>query len=581
VQESQVAVVTGGARGIGFAVATALAADGYHVVILDNGVQLDGTGQDAGPANDAVAQIGARGGSAEAAFCDAGDAAAVRATIADVLARHGRIDVLANVAGILRPGPFLHDTADTWAAVLSVHLGGHLNAIAAVLPGMLARHEGRIINITSTSALLGSRRQPAYSAAKQAVVGLTRVLAPVLARWGVAINAISPAAASRMSTGAQAAPDPDRDERSAELTDREPGHVGRFASWLAGPGAAGVTGRVFLVSGGYVIEYEHLRPWKWSAVPPGADPDQVAERVRWVLGRPHPTVIGPWPTRDFGLAEIDRQWEGTGVSAELAAAAAAAVGGGPGGPDAHAAGATGQPGAGWTAAVARVPGLPDVAVVGAAEGSSAAALLAGLRPGRPGADAAGGQAELTKPAAPPAGVIVFPSGCGPAAPPAAGTRDQGGLESAADVVLPPPGETCPVIVELLHQLQSALALAGRDGGRSVLVVLPPWRDDGALACALAWYAAVGLIRGTAATEAIYGVRVNGLVVERGHEQLGAAMAGYLLSEDSHWLNGYLLTADGLGAGVLSDERPRWQGHYPGAEFRLPAAIGRELGLHGS
>ncbi len=83
--------------------------------------------------------------------------------------------MLANVAGILRPGPFLHDTADTWAAVLSVHLGGHLNAIAAVLPGMLARREGRIINITSTSALLGSRRQPAYSAAKQAVVGLTRV----------------------------------------------------------------------------------------------------------------------------------------------------------------------------------------------------------------------------------------------------------------------------------------------------------------------------------------------------------------------------------------------------------------------
>ncbi len=238
--------------------------------------------------------------------------------------------------------------------------------------------------------------------------------------------------------------------------------------------------------------------------------------------------------------------------------------------------------AGWTAAVARVPGLPDVAVVGAADGSSAAALLAQLRARRPGADAAGGQAEATEPASPPAGVIVFPSGCGPAAPPTAGTRDQGGLEGVADVVLPPPGGNLPRGRGApLHQLQSALALAGRDGGRSVLVVLPPWRDDGALACALAWYAAVGLIRGTAATEAIYGVRVNGLVVERGHEQLGAAMAGYLLSANSHWLNGYLLTADGLGAGVLSDERPRWQGHYPGAEFRLPAAIGRELGLHGS
>ncbi len=86
------------------------------------------------------------------------------------------------------------------------------------------------------------------------------------------MNAIYPAAASRMSTGARAEPDPDRDGRSAELTDREPGHVGRFATWLAGPGAAGATGQVFLVSGGFVIEYEHLRPWKWSAVPPERGP---------------------------------------------------------------------------------------------------------------------------------------------------------------------------------------------------------------------------------------------------------------------------------------------------------------------
>jgi NAD(P)-dependent dehydrogenase (short-subunit alcohol dehydrogenase family) len=566
VEERQVAVVTGGARGIGLAIASALAADGFHVVILDNGVQLDGTGPDAGPADAAAAQIGARGGSAEAAACDVGDAVAVRATVADVLARHGRIDVLANVAGILRPGPFLRDSADTWAAVLATHLGGHLNAIEAVLPGMLARSQGRIINITSTAALLGSRRQPAYSAAKQAIVGLTRVLAPLLARSGVAVNAISPAAASRMSTGQRAAPDPGRDERSAELTDREPWHVGRFASWLARPGTAVVTGRVFLVSGGYVIEYEHLLPWKWSAIRAGATPDEVAERVRWVLGRPHPTVIGPWPTRDFGLAEIDRQWEGTGVSAELAAAARTD--------------AAGQLDGEKTADIASVPGLPGVAVIGAAEGgSSAAALLGRLRASCPAAEATGGPETAKATMAQVAGIIVYPSGCAPPVPLQAGDmRGQDRLASAKELRLPPSGETCAVVADQLRQLQSAVAVAGRDGGQPVVVVLPPWPEDGDLTCALAWYAAVGLIRGTAATEAIYGVRVNGLIVDPGHEQLGAAVAGYLLRPESSWLNGYLLTTDGLGAGVLSDERPRWQGHYSEADFQLPAAVGRELGV---
>jgi hypothetical protein len=338
-------------------------------------------------------------------------------------------------------------------------------------------------------------------------------------------------------------------------------------------------GRVFLVSGGYVIEYEHLRPWKWSAIRAGASPDEVAERVRWVLGRPHPTVIGPWPTRDFGLAEIDRQWEGTGVSAELAAAARADAGGAGTGPDPGV--AAGQPDGERRADVASVPGLPGVAVIGAAGGGSfATALLARLRASCADAEAAGGPEAAKATMATVAGVLVYvyPSGC--ARPVPAGDmcgRDR--LASAKELRLPPSGETCAVVAEQLRQLQSALALAGRDGGQRVVVVLPPWPEDGDLACALAWYAAVGLIRGTAATEAIYGVRVNGLVVDPGHERLGAAVAGYLLRPNSHWLNGYLLTADGLGAGVLSDERPRWQGHYPEAEFRLPAAVGRELGVN--
>jgi NAD(P)-dependent dehydrogenase (short-subunit alcohol dehydrogenase family) len=503
---SGVAVVTGGARGIGRAIAASLAAEGYHVVILDNGTELDGTAPMAWPAAAAAREIIAAGGSAEAAACDAGDAGAVSQAIAGAVSRHGPVGVLANVAGILRPGPFLRDTDQTWAAVLSAHLGGHLAAIAAVLPGMASRGHGHIINVTSTAALLGSRRQPAYSTAKQAIVGLTRALAPLLQPAGIAVNAISPAAESRMSAGAPPAPDPVRDQLSAELSDRGPGHVGEFARWLTGPAAAGISGRVFLVSGHYVVEYEHLRPLKWSAVPPGASRELVAERVRWVLGRPHPAVIGPWPTRDFGLTEMDRLWEGTGASSDLREAALA---------DRQAAAGTIPPGA------------------------------------------------------PPAGTVVTVPACshGPAAPP--------GIPQAA--------ETCAAVAQLIGRVQSALALASRDGSHSVVVLLPPWPGEKAsgqasdLACTLLWYAAIGLIRGSAATEAVYGVRVNGLVAEPGQERLADAVTGYLLGGDSGWLNGYVLTADSLGVGVLSDERPRWQGYFTGPGFPLPPAVRRELG----
>ena len=539
----RVAIVTGGARGIGLAVASALAADGYHVVILDKGVELDGTGASGLPAEAAVAEIAARGGSVEAAACDVGDVEAVGKTIADVEARHGRIDVLANVAGILRPGPFLADTADTWTAVLSVHLGGHLAAIGAVLPGMLARREGRILNFTSTAALLGSRRQPAYSTAKQAVVGLTLVLAKLLAPAGIAMNAISPAAESRMSAGLRPAPDPSRDERSAELSDREPGHVGQFACWLAGPQAAGVTGRIFLVSGHYVIEYEHMRPWKWSSLPAGASQAQVAEHLRWVLGRPHPITIGPWPTRDFQLADIDRLWEGTAIGPDLAATAAT---------DQSA--ATGEP--------AEASGF---AVFGAADTASAARLLGKLTGVRPVADFTAGQDR------PAAGAIVFGPGC---AQHAGGPR-----ATLSDVALPAPEETCATVASMLSWVQSGLALTKRHDDRAIAVVLPPWPgeqcDD--LACALTWYAAVGLIRGSAATEGIYGVRVNGLTVEPGYEDLGGAVTQYLLSSAGGWLNGHVLTADSMGIGLLADERPRWQSYSAGGQLRLPPAVRQALG----
>lgn len=530
----QVAVVTGGGRGIGFAVAAALADAGYHVAILDSGVQLDGQDPDTGSAAEAARRLAARGCSVEGIACDVTDAGLVQATFADLVERRGRVDVLANVAGILRPGPFLEDTRETWDAVLGTHLGGHINTIGAVLPGMLARGSGRIINFTSTAALLGSRRQPAYSTAKEGIIGLSRRLASLLVSAGVAVNAVAPAAATRMSTGLRVSQAEELAERRPDLYDRNAAHVGRFVRWLCGPGAAGVTGKLFLASGNYVVEYEHLRLRKWSMISSeatGPEPvvtqAQVAECLRWVIGRPHPTLIGPWPTRDFRLATVERLWEGASI-----------------GPDLAAAGAHGH----------------DHREVGAVltigdDGRSASVI-----------GQAGSFLRMED----------WPPGDGDA-----GVRASGAVVFAPDIapgggILPDPGAARSAVADLLGRVRSAIGLTAHHAGHGVVIVLPgwlPWLDTRAdLARWLAWYAAVGLVRGAAATEAIYGVRVNGLVLGSGHECLAAATVRYLLAAESTWLSGYVLTVGERGVGLLSDEDPRWQGFVTGGELVLPQGL---------
>lgn len=554
----QVAVVTGGARGIGFAVASALADRGYHVVILDSGVRLDGQGVDPGPAQEAAARLAARGGTAEGVACDVTDAGLVAAVFADLAERHGRVDVLANVAGILRPGPFLRDRRETWDAVIGTHLGGHLNTIGAVLPGMLARGSGRIINFTSTAALLGSRRQPAYSTAKEAIVGLSRRLASLLASSGVSVNAVSPAAATRMSTGLRPVSDERLADRLPELYDRDAAHVGRFVGWLCGPEAAGVTGKIFLVSGNYVVEYEHLRLWKWSMITTGGGgprlgQSRLEECLRWVIGRPHPTLIGPWPTRDFQLATVERQWEGTSIGPDLAADSGADR-------ERPASRAVLALGADDDRSDSLLAYLGDVVRV--AEG-----------PGRPGPGDADPD-HVNTVATRAAGSVVFAPDI--TAPGAGRTGDAGDAGAQRALALPDPGAACSAVADLLGRVRSAIELTAHHDDRGTVVVFPgglPWLDDEAgLARWVAWYAAVGLVRGGAATEGIYGVRVNGLVLGAGHERLGGALVRYLLSPASSWLNGYVLTIDGRGVGLLSDENPRWQGYASGDDFTLPDGL---------
>jgi 3-oxoacyl-[acyl-carrier protein] reductase len=175
----RVALVVGGAGGIGAAIGAAFCAEGATVVLAD---------RDAETARQAAAEIGAAGGVA----LDVAVQASVDAAVAEVLSAHGRIDVLVNSAGILTESPLAEMSLEQWQETIDVDLTGTFLACRAVVPHMVARGGGRIINIASQLGIKGGRGLTHYSAAKAGVIGLTKALALELAEHGVLVNAIAP-----------------------------------------------------------------------------------------------------------------------------------------------------------------------------------------------------------------------------------------------------------------------------------------------------------------------------------------------------------------------------------------------------
>ena len=236
------AVVTGGTRGIGLAIARALAEDGASVVV---------SGRDAGRLESAVKELESLGAPALGVAADQSKREDCDRLVDAAKERFGRIDVLVNNAGITRDQLLVRMKDDDWDQVLDTNLRGVFLMTRAVVKSMMRQKSGRIINIASTAGAMGNPGQVNYSAAKAGVIGLTKAAARELAHWNILVNAVAPGLIE--TDMAAAIPAEAREALLQQVPLKRAGsarEVAEVVRFLAGDGAAYVTGQTIHVNGG-------------------------------------------------------------------------------------------------------------------------------------------------------------------------------------------------------------------------------------------------------------------------------------------------------------------------------------------
>jgi NAD(P)-dependent dehydrogenase (short-subunit alcohol dehydrogenase family) len=277
--DGRVAVVTGSGRGIGREFALCMAREGARVVVNDVGVSLDGQGTEEDPAAQVCKEIEAIGSEAVPSHESVTDFDAAGRIIGAAVDAFGTVDILVNNAGIVRDRTLVKMSSDDFDAVLAVHLKGSFNCAHHAATRMKDAGYGRIINITSSAGLRGNFGQSNYGAAKAALMGLTFIWALELGRYGITVNAVAPAGATRMTAALF--------ERSGEAPppEQDPALNAPLVAYLASERAAHVNGQILGRTDYAYTIFQHPKQVAFMWRDGGWTPELVAEHFDQVLGQ--------------------------------------------------------------------------------------------------------------------------------------------------------------------------------------------------------------------------------------------------------------------------------------------------------
>lgn len=276
--EGKVAIVTGAGGGIGRGIALQLAAEGAKVVVNDVGGSVNGIGEDNSPGLELVDEIRSNGGEAVASFDSVSSWQSASAIVQLAMDHFGRLDIVVNNAGILRDRFFFNMAPEEWDAVINVHLNGTFYVSRAAAPHFKSQNGGAYIHMTSTAGLVGGMGQANYGAAKMGIVGLSRVIAIDMAKFGVRSNCISPFAWSRM-IGAIPTDTPEDQARVARLKKMEPDKIAPLVTYLGSDQARDVSGQIFSVRANEIMTLGQSRPLRSVHRAEGWTPQTVAEHA--------------------------------------------------------------------------------------------------------------------------------------------------------------------------------------------------------------------------------------------------------------------------------------------------------------
>jgi len=246
------------------------------VVVNDYGGSEAGAGGARGPADEVVDEITKAGGQGAANYDSVASMAGGQAIVRTALDAFGRVDIVVNNAGILRDRMIFNMSEEEWDAVIDTHLKGSFAVTRAAAPLMREQKSGRVINMTSTSGLIGNVGQANYAAAKLGILGLTKVTALDMARYNVTANCISPFAWTRM-IGTIPAETEAQKARVEKIKKLSPAHIAPVAVFLASDAAKDVTGQIFGVRGKEIMLFSHERPIMRVHNSEGWTPESLAE----------------------------------------------------------------------------------------------------------------------------------------------------------------------------------------------------------------------------------------------------------------------------------------------------------------